>query len=162
MRNRNLERRNRNIQRDCLILIAYKSGQTLQEIGDKYGISRERIRVIIKKYGLTKKDGGIHKKRRIVMGRDSALEAVIEHLDLDELDALDRAINYRRKVLTPTKPLSEEEFALVKSGDNIPAIRSYKERNNSTLFEAKLAVDRARGIIDSWGRFKSTRDETVN
>lgn len=39
----------------------YREGQTLQQIGDRFGISRERVRQIITKYeGITAKDGGRH------------------------------------------------------------------------------------------------------
>jgi hypothetical protein len=41
----------------------YRSGKTLQEIGDSYGITRERVRQLITKfYGLTAPDGGQHKQ----------------------------------------------------------------------------------------------------
>lgn len=36
----------------------YKSGMTLQDIGNKYGMTRERVRQIIVKEGVTSKDGG--------------------------------------------------------------------------------------------------------
>jgi transposase len=36
----------------------YKRGWTLERIGQKYGITRERVRQIVKKQGLTWKDGG--------------------------------------------------------------------------------------------------------
>jgi len=46
----------------------YQAGNTLQEIGDRYGISGERVRQVIAKLGMNKKNGGkaiIVKKRRI-------------------------------------------------------------------------------------------------
>ncbi len=36
----------------------YLQGETLQQIGDFYGISRERVRQVLKKIGITGKDGG--------------------------------------------------------------------------------------------------------
>ena len=40
----------------------YKSGKTLQEIGDQFGLSRERVRQLITKwYGIRATDGGQHK-----------------------------------------------------------------------------------------------------
>lgn len=36
----------------------YKGGRTLQQIGDLFGITRERVRQLIKKKGMTGKDGG--------------------------------------------------------------------------------------------------------
>lgn len=40
----------------------YRQGKTLQEIGDHYGITRERVRQLIGKLGLKGKDGGLHYK----------------------------------------------------------------------------------------------------
>jgi hypothetical protein len=40
----------------------YKSGKTLQEIGDQFGLTRERVRQLITKwYGIRRADGGRHK-----------------------------------------------------------------------------------------------------
>lgn len=36
----------------------YKSGETLQQIGDEYGISRERVRQILAKHGVKRSQGG--------------------------------------------------------------------------------------------------------
>ncbi|WP_401733500.1 sigma factor-like helix-turn-helix DNA-binding protein [Stenotrophomonas muris] len=38
----------------------YKGGKTLQQIGDLFGITRERVRQLMRKSGLTRHDGGIH------------------------------------------------------------------------------------------------------
>lgn len=42
----------------------FRAGHTLQEIGDEYGVSRERVRQLIKKVGVTGKDGGASKISR--------------------------------------------------------------------------------------------------
>jgi len=44
--------------RDNDIYTMYTSGKTLQEIGDKYGFTRERARQILSKYGVSRLDGG--------------------------------------------------------------------------------------------------------
>ncbi len=38
----------------------YRSGKTLQEIGDIYRVTRERVRQIIARLGVTREDGGIY------------------------------------------------------------------------------------------------------
>lgn len=38
----------------------YRSGLTLQQIGDAFQLTRERVRQLIKRYGITGKDGGVH------------------------------------------------------------------------------------------------------
>jgi hypothetical protein len=40
------------------IVDKYKNGLTLQQIGTEYGVTRERIRQILARYGITKSDGG--------------------------------------------------------------------------------------------------------
>ena len=44
----------------------YTAGETLQQIGDRYGITRERVRQLIKQVGLAGKDGGQAAKSRAV------------------------------------------------------------------------------------------------
>jgi len=44
--------------RDADMCDRYKSGQTLQTIGDVYSVTRERVRQILSRYGLTGKSGG--------------------------------------------------------------------------------------------------------
>lgn len=54
------------VGRTADIISMFQDGMTLDQIGSGYGVSRERIRQIIKKYaGLTAKDGGAHARRII-------------------------------------------------------------------------------------------------
>ena len=45
--------------RDAEWVFLYRDGKTLQEIGDKYGFSREYVRQQLAKLGLTSIDGGL-------------------------------------------------------------------------------------------------------
>lgn len=45
--------------RDAEMVLMYRDGKTLQEIGDKYGVSRERVRQRLASLGLTRVDGGV-------------------------------------------------------------------------------------------------------
>lgn len=44
------------------LIAMYKSGATLQQIGDKYHVTREWIRQIISKHGITRTDSGRHQE----------------------------------------------------------------------------------------------------
>jgi hypothetical protein len=48
----------RDPERDALIAQRYRNEETLQAIGDSYGLTRERVRQIVKREGLTRADGG--------------------------------------------------------------------------------------------------------
>jgi len=52
-------------ERNSETVIAFLSGMTLQEIGDRHGITRERVRQILTKADLNGNDGGAHKKSQI-------------------------------------------------------------------------------------------------
>ena len=44
--------------RDYDMCCLFRGGETLAEIGTHYDVTRERVRQILKRYGLTRKDGG--------------------------------------------------------------------------------------------------------
>jgi site-specific DNA-cytosine methylase len=50
----------RNVYRELAMCERYRNGETLEAIGRSYEITRERVRQIIKRHGLTGRDGGIH------------------------------------------------------------------------------------------------------
>lgn len=44
--------------RNVSMVSMYRQGMTLQEIGDRYGLTRERVRQIVSREGITSKEGG--------------------------------------------------------------------------------------------------------
>lgn len=55
---------------------AYRNGETLQQIGDRFGLCRERVRRIIAELGLTRRDGGHHARAKVKSAAKAAdLEA---------------------------------------------------------------------------------------
>lgn len=56
-------------ERDQALVSLYRQGKTLKEIGDAHSLSRERVRKIMRRNGVTKKDGGHH--MRALMRREA-------------------------------------------------------------------------------------------
>lgn len=52
----------RDHEREARMTELYRGGSTLQEIGTAFGLTRERVRQILKRAGVTRKDGGIHRR----------------------------------------------------------------------------------------------------
>src|SRR5690606_26760398 len=82
--------------RDADMVQRYCSGESLQKIGDRYGITRERVRQIVKSFGVTSLDGGVYvaAQRRAEI-RQRELDAKREarkqkHLDLISLVVQER------------------------------------------------------------------------
>lgn len=53
----------RNLEREAVICTLYQEGKTLQEVGDVFGLTRERIRQILRRAGISKAAGGIALRR---------------------------------------------------------------------------------------------------
>jgi len=66
----------RRAERDESMLDMYKSGETLQEIGTKFNITRERVRQILAACDLTGLDGGIHVKAAAAREKREARKAL--------------------------------------------------------------------------------------
>lgn len=54
----------RNKEREVRVVQLYTTGHTLQQIGTVYGITRERVRQILKKAGFAGSDGGVAKRKQ--------------------------------------------------------------------------------------------------
>ncbi len=67
----------------------------------------------------------------------------VKALTMTEINELANAIHDVRKdyARQNCKPLNAEEETLAKEGQYILAIKTYRIRNESGLFEAKIAVD---------------------
>ena len=46
------------VYRDAEMLLLYRDGKTLQEIGNQYGVTRELVRQVMSLYGISGNDGG--------------------------------------------------------------------------------------------------------
>lgn len=55
-------RKVQDVERQAAMAALYRGGQTLEQIGQAYGVTRERVRQIIGAAGLSRKDGGTHIK----------------------------------------------------------------------------------------------------
>lgn len=68
-------RKIRNKERQEEAVSLYRSGHTLQQIGDKYGLTRERIRQILVAAGVSWTDGGQHvlHKARTTLRRNAVM-----------------------------------------------------------------------------------------
>jgi hypothetical protein len=90
------ERRAIRLQRAKEMAVRYRAGETLQEIGDYYGVTRERVRQLLtKELGITRKHGG------------SAQRAAAKH----KASAARRAIRFMRKY-----GMSEQRLGEIQGG----------------------------------------------
>lgn len=64
--------RDRPVDRDETVASMYRAGKTLMEIGEIYGITRERVRQILSKFGVSATDGGQSLRARIAEDRRQA------------------------------------------------------------------------------------------
>lgn len=92
----------RRTDRDENIKAMYAAGMTLEKIGQRYGVTRERIRQILKKYGITSQDGGARKLAEIknekkAAARDSRYRAKhgIDFATYSEIKRAGGVIAYR-------------------------------------------------------------------
>lgn len=63
------------VERELEMSRLYRSGKTLQEIGDLFSLTRERVRQLIKKHGLNGKSGGKH---RLAIDAEKKRQAVLQ------------------------------------------------------------------------------------
>ena len=52
----------RNLEREAVICSLYRDGKTLQEVGDVFGLTRERVRQILRRAGVSPTQGGVRKR----------------------------------------------------------------------------------------------------
>jgi hypothetical protein len=55
----------RNMEREAVICRLYRDGKTLQEVGDVFGVSRERVRQILRRAGISPDAGGVRERTRL-------------------------------------------------------------------------------------------------
>ncbi|GAA0415393.1 hypothetical protein GCM10008934_02930 [Virgibacillus salarius] len=54
------------LKREMEMAERYKNGETLQEIGDHYGLTRERVRQLINKVGVSGKSTGRYPTKEVI------------------------------------------------------------------------------------------------
>lgn len=69
----------RNFEREAVICRLYRDGKTLQEVGEVFGLTRERVRQILKRAGVDPKEGG----RSIATRRRRAAHLVERRIERD-------------------------------------------------------------------------------
>lgn len=52
-------------QRNQDIIAAFREGKTLQQIGTQYGVTRQRVQQILRRYGIKRMDGGKSLQKRL-------------------------------------------------------------------------------------------------
>lgn len=50
-------------RRECAIISAYRSGRTFRDVGKEFGIVGERVRQIVRRFGVTRDEGGMFVKQ---------------------------------------------------------------------------------------------------
>ena len=55
----------RNLEREAVICGLYREGRTLQEVGDVFGLTRERVRQIVRRAGISPDAGGVRLRKQI-------------------------------------------------------------------------------------------------
>lgn len=77
------------------------------------------------------------------------IRKAVETLSYEQLRELADVVLDRMDKLTETKPLTEKQIALVNEGENIAAIKDYREMHHSSLREAHVAIKRQRKVNDA-------------
>lgn len=102
------------VERNATIAAMFKSGKTLEECGQAFGITRERCRQILKRLGVSRTDGGVHV--RAAPARQAAAERKAAVAEKQARGAIERRCHMCKEV----KPL--EDFLRSK---NLPHGRGY-------------------------------------
>ncbi len=89
------------------IIETYLSGQPLGVLGDRYSLSRERVRQILVKNGVTKRHGGINSKRRVAAREHREVRAKVQEVRRAKQRALDMEVRALYDAKIPFKEMSE-------------------------------------------------------
>lgn len=105
--------------RDLEWITLYQSGQTLQQIGDAFGVTRERVRQRLTKNGLKRRDGGAWARpsTRSALSREQSRRAGVEQRFFDRWGMSREGV----KAISP----------LARSDKNHPFAPYIQQRNNA-------------------------------
>lgn len=130
----NMQMNPQQAKRRASISHMYEKGATLQQVGDKFGISRERVRQVVKDAGTNRGAGGTSQMKR---------ERVIAAIDIDQVLVLYRSgLNVRKIAKRMRKPINCIQTVLDKHSDPLDKRRrqSISGRGNAQTFTDEEAI----------------------
>lgn len=104
-------------EREQEILFLYQTGKTTIEIGEKFGITRQRVQQILKKYGLERKHGGSFVRHQLKEKRE-------------QKERKDKKIEKLEKWMNDNIGISLQEAERI-NGEKITAVFSKKFRHTA-------------------------------
>lgn len=149
-----------NSERDAEFLVRWNSGQTLEEIGSAYGVTRERVRQILKRL----KGKGfevIDRRERSIRGKRSSIEDVMAKAAVDIIREVEAGVSQTKiaeKFGLSTTNVKEVVRRLRASGELIGPL--YEPTDNSKavwriIKEGRLRGERIRDLVDKLGISKT-------
>ncbi|MHB1642171.1 MAG: sigma factor-like helix-turn-helix DNA-binding protein [Acidithiobacillus sp.] len=138
-------------RRDANIVSLFLSGMTLQEVGDTVGLTRERVRQILRDRGINRYQGGmslravVRRKEKETLRRANEKQREKEHLaDLEQWSV---------RVLGV--PLAE---AFLLNGEPFTIKRVHCANQNQNIYQKYLGVKRQRQIKKPNERYLTLRE----
>lgn len=151
-------------RREIIIIASFLQGETMAEIADSFGLSAERIRQILKRYGYKGKDGGsiyrINKRTheiKTLTSQGFSMEEISQKVDL----SIDNLKNYAKKegikLITNRGKMYREIKRLHDEGLNqnqISRVVNTPQSNVSRVLIEKYGTKRKKVEIDEVKKYR--------